>query len=146
LLLAISICVSGAVNIVVRHEFANAAGGVVEYHLRDNISTYLKSWAYREWELTYGLIGPRGFFLGTALVATIVVIRGLVSCPLAVKRHLACAAIINLPLMLLFGSAGEIRNLAFMYVGFSVLMALAIDVALKSQDTQAARLYRHEGG
>jgi hypothetical protein len=144
-LLIVAVCLSGVVDVLVRREFASAAGGTVEFHLRDNIITYLKSWAYREWDLTYGLVGPRGFFVGTAVVVAIVVIRGLGTCPLAIKRHLACAAIINLPLVLLFGSPGEIRNLGFLFVGFSVLMALAINATLKPQETPARSLHWKDG-
>jgi hypothetical protein len=136
--LVIAACIAGLVDYLVKLQFANAPGGTAEFHLRDNISTYLHSWAYREWEQTYGLMGPRGYFIGTIVVVAIVAIRGLGDCPPAIKRHLAYAAIINVPLVLLFGAPGEIRNLAFLYVGFTVLMALAINSTLKPQDSLAS--------
>jgi hypothetical protein len=145
LVLLAALCLSAGENLLVRRQFANTAGGAVEFHLRDNLSTYVKNWAYREWELTYGLIGPRGLFIGTIVVVAIIVIRGLGSCPAAIKRHLAYAAMINLPLVLLFGSPGEIRNLAFLFVGFSVLVALAINATLRPQDVQKSSLYCQGG-
>jgi hypothetical protein len=50
-----------------------------------------------------------------------------------------------LPLVLLFGSPGEIRNLAFLFVGFSVLVALAINATLRPQDVQKSSLYCQGG-
>lgn len=146
LLLIIALCLSGVVNILIRDEFASASGGAVEFHLRDNISTYLKNWAYREWEVTYGLVGPRGFFIGTVVVIAIVAIRGLGRCPLAIKKQLGWAAIINFPLVLLFGSPGELRNLGFLFVGFSILAALAINATLNSREPQTTGLYPRKGG
>lgn len=118
---------SGIINALLKLYFADAAGVAAEFHLLENITTYLKSWTYRQVETTYGIMGPAGAFFGTLLVMAIIAIRGWPSCPALLRQHMLIAACINIPLFILFCSPGELRNLSMLFVGFVVLIGYCLD-------------------
>ncbi|MGE5466485.1 MAG: hypothetical protein ACM3Y9_03580 [Ignavibacteria bacterium] len=121
-----AMAVSAAVNLAARLAFADAPGGAIEFHLFGSLASYLGLSAYHETEVTYGLIGPRGVSIVTLLVVATVACRGWPDTPTAIRRHLLAAAAINLPLFLLFGYPGELRNLSLLFVGAVVVIAAAV--------------------
>lgn len=123
---AVAVLASGLVNAAIKFAFADAPGGAAEFHLFTNLAAYLTPSSYRQTELTYGLVGPSGASLATLLVGLIVLGRGWPACPVPIKRHLLIAAAINLPLFLVFGFVGELRNLSLTFVGFTVVIAFAL--------------------
>jgi hypothetical protein len=125
---AAAILVAGLVNVALKLHFAAAGqGGVAEFHMLDNLRYYLNPLSYlNAFEFTYGIIGPRHVFVGTLLVAAIIVARGWPTAPVFIRRHLLVAAAVNLPLFLLFCAPGELRNLSMLYTGMVVMTGFAI--------------------
>ena len=123
-----AILVAGLVNVALKLHFAESGrGGVAEFHVLENLRYYLNPLSYlNAFEMTYGIIGPRHVFLGTLLVAAIVVARGWPAAPVIIRRHLLVAAAINLPLFLLFCAPGELRNLSMLYTGMVAMTGFAI--------------------
>jgi hypothetical protein len=125
-----SIIASGLTYVAVRHAFQGAPGGSTVLHLMQNLRAYTSFWSYHELEATYGIIGPSGMFAGTLLLIAIIVQRGWADCPARVKQHLCIAALINVPLFLLFCAPGELRDLSLVFVGFVILAAFAVKKGL----------------
>lgn len=125
----IAVLVSGLINVVVKVAFMGSPkGGVAELHWLANIKYYLNPLSYLRFvELTYGIIGPERVFVGTLMVAGILVLRGWRDAPVKIRRHLAIVSAINIPLVLLFCASGEMRNLSMLYVGLMVMAAFAIN-------------------
>ncbi|HEX8988133.1 MAG TPA: hypothetical protein VF816_09230 [Rhodocyclaceae bacterium] len=123
---AAGLLVAGAVALWLEHAFAASPGGAIELHLLDNLPTLATPHAYRETELTYGIIGPSGLSFAALAIASIVATRGAAACPPAVRHHLSVAAAINLPLLLALGVVGELRDLSLLFVGFMVLLATSL--------------------
>jgi hypothetical protein len=98
----------------------------VEFRLFQSLDWYGNPAKYFQSELTYGVIGPSGVFLGTLLFFAVVAMRGWPPCNPVIKRHIAIGAVVTLPLVLLFTFPGELRNLSILYVGFVVLLAYAL--------------------
>ena len=76
--------------------------------------------------MTYGIPGPKGFFLATLALIFIIVVRGVSQVSPVMKSHLFIVMSINVPLFLAFCATGELRNLSMTFVGFVVLMAGAM--------------------
>lgn len=127
LTLAAAIVLSGVINVLIKNQFAHAAGGISEFHLFENIRAYLNPLTYLQYEVTYGLAGPSGAFLGTIAATVLVFLRSWPYCPARLRHHVLIAVFINLPLFVLFCAPGEIRNLSLLFVGFVVLIGFALD-------------------
>jgi hypothetical protein len=123
----IAMSVSLAVGFVIKFLLRDAPGAALEFHLPDTLQSLARLDAYFERELTYGVVGPQGAFIGTLLFLALVAVRGWPRCDDVIKRHIMIAAPINVPLVLLFAFPGELRNLSFLYVGFVVLLGCALD-------------------
>lgn len=125
--LAGAIGISGAMNVWIKYLYAAAPGDVAHFQLLGNLKAYARLSSYLELEVTYGIAGPSGTFIGTALLLAILVLRAWPSCPDVMRRHLAIAALVNLPLFLVFCAPGELRNLSLLFVGLVVLIACVIE-------------------
>lgn len=122
-----ALMVAGAVNALVKAAFFDAPGGAAIFQLFDNVKVYLMPRTYFRYEYTYGLVSPKEVSILTVAVVAAVVMRGWRNCPLAIRQHALVAAAINLPLFLVFATAGELRNLSLLFVAFVVLTAMAIE-------------------
>lgn len=122
----LAIFAAGLINVLLKITFFNAPGGAVELHYDNALYFYLKSF-YRFNEITYGIIGPHRAFLGTIAVITIIVLRSWTLCLPTVRQHLLIAATIIFPLFVMFCQYGELRDLSLLFVGFVILIALALD-------------------
>ena len=125
--IAAAMLIAGLVTAALEIRFASAAGGTTELHFLTNLSLYALPHSYRETELTYGIIGPAGSSLATLLLLLIVAARGVPACPRPIRQHLLIATAVNLPLFLVFGMAGELRNLSLLFVGLVILIAKGIE-------------------
>jgi hypothetical protein len=130
------IVIAGCVNLALRFWFRNSPGGSAEIHLIDNLKAYLTPSTYFHPGVTYGLVGPEQLFLGTLLVILLIVVRSWSACPHFVKQHLVLMLAINLPLVIVSGLVGELRNFSFLYVGFVILMALALARSIAREGKQ----------
>lgn len=122
-----TVAVSGIVNAWIKWLYAGARGDVAHLQLLNNIEKYFYLPTFTQFEVTYGMVGPSGAFLGTLLVMAIIVIRGWPTCPRVMRQHLIIGAALNLPLFLIFCAPGELRNLSMLFVGFVVLLACVSD-------------------
>lgn len=125
--LAAAFGVSAAMNVWIKYLYAAAPGDVAHYQLLGNLEAYARLSRYLELEVTYGVAGPSGTFIGTGVLLAILVLRAWPSCPDPMRRHVAIAALINLPLFVMFCAPGELRNLSLLFVGTVVLIACVIE-------------------
>lgn len=124
-----AILAAGLVNVAVKFAFLHSErGGVAELHVMKNLKFYLNPMSYVQFnEVTYGIMGPKGFHLGTLLVVAVLIVRSWPSAPSRIRRHLLIVSAINFPLVLVFCAPGELRNLSLVYVGLTVMIAYALD-------------------
>lgn len=118
--------VSLAVGLVIKFLLRDTPGGIVEFHLFRSLGQFSNLGTYFQSELTYGIIGPSGMFIGTLLFVAVVAMRGWPPCNPVIKQHIAIGAAVTLPLVLLFAFPGELRNFSILYVGFVVLLGYAL--------------------
>jgi hypothetical protein len=132
--------VSLVVGLVIKYLLRDAPGGIAEFHLFWSLKEFGKLATYFQHELTYGIVGPSGIFVGTLLFFAVVVGRGWPRCDPAIKQHIVMAVVVTLPLVLLFASPGELRNLSLIYVGFIMLLGYAVQATPpRPAETEAAR-------
>ncbi|HMG84401.1 MAG TPA: hypothetical protein VK574_01580 [Terracidiphilus sp.] len=118
------VAVCAAVYLPIRLHFAHNPGGTVEWHLKDQMSFYLHPFQLDTWvDRTYDLMFPAL----SAPIPTVLLIwtvwRGWRFLPLRLKGHAQIAAVINIPLFLLFCQPGEFRDLSMLYVSFLFILA-----------------------
>jgi hypothetical protein len=134
-----------------RMRFANNPGGTVEIRWSDNLAyyTHLSYLLYRgssgQFEMTFGLLlPPAGTLLPMAFIVW-TVWRAWRYLPSAMQHHGQIAAVINIPLYLLFCAPGELRDLSMLYV--IVLATLAANLnELFGNSTDLAGGSCHLGG
>lgn len=114
---------SGLTYLAVNRHFAANPGGMVEFHLFQNLLYYLNPWHVFRIEVTYGVVMFAGYSLVTlALVGVFIWLgRGCLSPPL--RRHAALALVVNLVLLMLFCYPAETRNLSLLYPTLLLLIA-----------------------
>ena len=113
-------------NAALKIYFFKSPGSAVEFNLFHNILNYINPMTYFQLENTFGIVSPAGASFVIFLVAAIVVLRGWQTSPEEVRKHALLAACLNLPLFFAFCTAGELRNLSLLCVGFVVLGAYAM--------------------
>lgn len=118
--------VSLTVGLIIKFLFRDGPGGIAEFNLLQSLERFSDLSFYFRSELTYGIIGPRGAFLGTLLFLAIVALRGWPPSSPVIKQHIVIGAAVTLPLALLFAYPGELRNFSILYVGFVVLLGYAL--------------------
>jgi hypothetical protein len=134
-------CVLGltcaAVYWLLRLRFQSNPGGSVEMHLMDQIHYMLHPLNLLFREKTYGVIVLQSFNpLLWALIAW-TAIRGWRFLPQAIQRHAQIAAVINVPLYILFCVPGELRDLSLLYITLLLLLAANLSAWVDRQ-TRAA--------
>ncbi len=78
-------------------------------------------------EKVYGLPLPRAWSLFWIATGVAVIAASWDKADRRLKRHILLAFAINLPLFLLFGAPGEVRNMSLCFVGAAALLAYALD-------------------
>lgn len=124
--LGAAILSSGLINIVLKWAYLDAGGGTASFQLFNNIKYFHLS-SYRQLEVTYGFVGPSGAFLGTLAVIAVIVLRAWPLCSPMMRSHIKFAAVLNIPLFILFCATGEMRNLSILFMGFIILIAYLVD-------------------
>ena len=125
------VCVLAAVCVVVylpiRHHFAHNPGGTVEWHLKDQVDFYLHPFRVDTWvDRTYDLMFPALSAPIPLMLLIWVVWRSWRLLPLWLKRHAQIAAVINIPLYLLFCQPGEFRDLSLLFISFLLVLAFSL--------------------
>lgn len=75
----------------------------------------------------YGLYLPRIWGIFWLAAGATIVSATWARADRRLRQHLLIAAVINLPLLVLFGAPGELRNLSLCFVGVAGLLAYAVD-------------------
>lgn len=78
-------------------------------------------------EKVYGLPLPRAWSLFWVTTEAAIIAASWDKADQRLKRHILLALVINLPLFLLFGAPGEVRNMSLCFVGAAALLAYALD-------------------
>jgi hypothetical protein len=118
--------VSGAVWEGLRIRYRHNPGVALEFHLPDQLRMLVHPGIpLLSPEETYGLVVVRGVYL--LLLAFIVwtACRVWKRIPAPYRRHAAIAAVINVPLYILFCQPGELRDLSMLYAALALLLAAA---------------------
>jgi hypothetical protein len=123
----LSLPAAGLTYLLVRSMYAGNPGGAVEYQLIDNLKFYANPLSLLKITVTYGLPYPAGYSFVSVAAIAVTAILGWRALPDRFRRYAIVAAIINVPLTLLFAFPGEMRNLSLLYPSFVLLMAGAID-------------------
>jgi hypothetical protein len=117
-----------AIYMIARMRFAQNAGTDVMPQWDDQILefTHLKPFVgfYDE---TFGLRVPRIYSVLPMALLIWTVVRGWRLLSSTLKQHAKIAAVINLPLFVLFCTPGEVRDLSLLYVTFLAMLALGLD-------------------
>ena len=123
----LSLLAAGLTYLLVRSMYAGNPGGTVEYQLIDNLKFYANPLSLLKITVTYGLPYPAGYSLVSVAAIAVTAVLGWRTLPDRFRRHAIVAAIINVPLTLLFAFPGEMRNLSLLYPSLVLLMAGAVD-------------------
>ena len=136
------VAVCATVYLPIRIHFAHNPGSTVEWHLREHLAFLLHPFALDTWiDRTYDLMFPAlSSPLGNLLLMWTAwrVWRFL---PKWLQRHAQVAAVINIPLYLLFCMPGEFRDLSLLYVSFLLIIATNLQrwaQRFNSADAQSA--------
>ena len=128
----LAVCVlSGAVvHILDVVRFKTNPGGAIEFHLFDNMKYYLNPLSLLSTEKVYRMPTYGAYSLVTllAIAAMVRVARG--AFDLQLKRYIALTVGVNLVLVVLFASPGEMRNFSISYPVLILLVAVTIDRSL----------------
>jgi hypothetical protein len=128
------------VYLPIRHHFAHNGGGTVEWHWKDQIDFYLHPFRMDTWiDRTYDLMFPALSSPISTLLLIWMIWRTWNSLPSWLKRHAQLAALINVPLYLLFCQPGEYRDLSLLYIAFPLVIAVHLQNWMR-RSTRAAEM------
>ena len=99
--------VSGVTYMWVKSAYTGNSGGATIFQLVDNIRFYANPVHLFTLELSYGVAFFKGYSLVVLAWFALLIKYGWPRAPLAIRRHLCIAAIINLPLLLLLCAGGS---------------------------------------
>ncbi|MDO7844616.1 hypothetical protein [Sphingomonas immobilis] len=124
-----SVIVAGLVYLFQKHRFGANPGVNTESHIPLQIRFFTSPANFFKAEITYGVPLPHPMSLialaaigGAAVLAWPRLSR-------ARRWHIALAALVNIPLFVLFCGPGEVRNLSMLFPALVMLFALAIESA-----------------
>ncbi|HEY2471888.1 MAG TPA: hypothetical protein VGI45_29150 [Terracidiphilus sp.] len=119
--------ICAVVYLPIRWHFAHNPGGTVEWHLKDQIHFYLHPFTMDTWiDRTYDLMFPALSSPLSTLLLIWMVWKMWRHLPLWVKWNAKIAAIINVPLYLLFCQPGEYRDLSLLFTSFFMIIAVGM--------------------
>jgi len=121
-----TVVISGATYLYIRSIYAGNGGDNVIFQLFKNLPFYANPLNLLKPDQTYGLPLFKGY--GAIVIGWfgVLMVYGWRIVPDYIRQHLVLAALINLPLFLLFCAEGEMRNLSMLYVATVVLIAGAL--------------------
>jgi hypothetical protein len=117
---------SAVVYLAIRYLFRDNPGVASDFQLRYALEWYANPLHLLEKEKTYGLMLFKAYSLIGIGFAALFAASGWPRAPKVLREHVALTLLINLPLFLLMGYHGEMRNLSLTFVGWTVLAACAI--------------------
>jgi hypothetical protein len=129
--------VSGLTYLAIRYAYAENSGQNAILQLFDNLLFYANPLNLFLFDQTYGLPLFKGYGIVIFGWFAILMAYGWRMVPTCIHRHLQLAAVINVPLLLLFCAEGEVRNLSMLYVPIVALMAGALQRWLAATSNSA---------
>jgi len=115
-----------AINLAVKFYYADNPGGFIVNQLPDHIYWLLDPRSYFLFEVNYGAVTTKGFHvIHLIMVAFIARTAWRYLTPL-LRQHVLIAAAINIPFFIVFCYQGELRNLSMLFVGFTLMISIAI--------------------
>lgn len=119
------VMVCAVVYLPIRLHFAHNPGGTVEWHLGEQVTFLLHPLSVDNLiDRTYDLMFPAFSSLIPFAILVWAVWRGWRLLPTWAKRHAQIAALINVPLYLLFCMPGEFRDLSLLFISFLLILAV----------------------
>jgi hypothetical protein len=118
--------VAAAVTVVIKLKYAHNGGGVVTYHLMENLVFLIHPSSYIGFEYNYGIPMTKGFNVINIILVAAVVRTAWGKLLPAVRQHLKIALLVNVPLFLAFCYPGELRNFSMLNVGFVITICVSI--------------------
>jgi hypothetical protein len=122
-----------------RMRYLHNPGGAVEFHLMDQVQFLLHPMNELAREETYGVYFFRTFSIFPLVMIVWTAWRGWRHLPRAIQRHAQIAAVINVPLYILFCWPGELRDLSMLYVTLLLLFAANLTVWVGKQSNALVR-------
>jgi hypothetical protein len=129
--LGAAMVLSGAVYYLLRMKFADNAGSPMENHLIENLKLYATPSSYFATEHTYALAFPKGVSVVSLAGLGVLIWLGWRRLTALWRRHLLISGAISLPLFVAFCWHGELRNLSFLFVGFTAMLAVIVAAGLE---------------
>jgi len=120
------IAIAAAINAAIKLKYAQNGGGVVQFHLVENLGFLIHPSSYLRFEYNYGVVMTKGFNLINIFIVAVLVRTAWSKLSPAVRQHLRIAIVINVPLFLAFGFHDELRNLSMLNVGFVIILCVSI--------------------
>lgn len=118
--------ISAAVNVAVKLYFADNPGGFVVNQLPDHIYWLLDPRSYFLFEVNYGAVTTKGFNVIHLIIVAFIVRSAWRFLSPVLRQHVLIAAAINIPFFIVFCYQGELRNLSMLFVGFTIMISIAI--------------------
>lgn len=118
--------VSGLTYLAIRLAYAENSGQNAILQLFNNALFYANPLNLFLFDQTYGLPLFKGYGIVVFSWFAVLMAYGWRVVPACIQRHLMLAAVINVPLLLLFCAEGEVRNLSMLYVAIVALIAGAL--------------------
>jgi hypothetical protein len=118
--------ISAAVNLAVKFYYADNPGGFVVNQLPDHIYWLLDPRSYFLFEVNYGAVTTKGFNVIHLIIVAFIVRSAWRYLSPILRQHVLIAAAINIPFFIVFCYQGELRNLSMLFVGFTLMISIAI--------------------
>jgi hypothetical protein len=124
-----------AIYMYLRHQFAQNPGATAYLQYREQLHfiAHPRLWLFTT-QPAYGLRVPQlmSFFPGSLLIWA--VWRAWKGIPVAVRQHAKIAAVINVPLFLLFCGPAEARDLSMLYIALLMVIAANLESLFRQGD------------
>ena len=127
----ISAFLSGAVYFYVSSIYSGNLGGNTEWHFYEHLKEFLDLHTYCTVYPFYGVYWGIGFFIPNTLMLALLIKCTWKKLSAAWQNHIKIAALINIPLFILFCQPNELRNFSLLYVGFIAMLSIFIKEAIK---------------
>lgn len=141
-----------AAYLAVRFSYAGNPGGSVQIHVLDSLAYYINPLNLLGRDMNYGLKSLQGYSIVMLALLAIIGVRGWASVSESVRHQIILAAVVNVPLFILFCFPGEMRNLSMLYMGGVLLLAGTLSAAIAQQakrrpdaSRQARRMTKDSG-
>lgn len=118
--------ISAAVNLGVKFYYADNPGGFVVNQLPEHIYWLLDPRSYFLFEVNYGAVTTKGFNVIHLIIVAFIVRSAWRFLSPVLRQHVLIAAAINIPFFIVFCYQGELRNLSMLFVGFTIMISVAL--------------------